>query len=173
MPHPLETEVKIPISSLAEVRTRLLARGFKTLIEAQPEESVLWDRQQVLLGKGCALRVRRYASATRLTWKGPKLEDAKLKIRPELETGVEDGAVLEAILKELGFAPVLAMEKRREILERPGLTACLDEAPFGTYLELEGSAEAIQEALEELGLGDAPVETRSYPALYQAHGLGK
>ncbi|WP_005035232.1 class IV adenylate cyclase [Holophaga foetida] len=171
MPHPLETEVKLPVSDLGALRPLLLARGFRTSVEAQNEKSVLWDRQRELLEKGCALRVRQYGSATRLTWKGPKVPDARLKIRPELETGIEDGGVLEGILLELGFAPVLSMEKRREVLTRPGLTACLDEAPFGSYLELEGSAEAIQEALVQLGLEDAPVETRSYPALYEAHGL--
>lgn len=171
MAHPLETEVKIPVTDLTALRGHLLAMGFRTAVEAQSEHSVLWDRQRELLDKGCALRLRRYGSATRLTWKGPKVADAKLKIRPELETGIEDGAVLEGILRELGFSPVLSMGKRREVLERPGLSACLDEAPFGTYLELEGSAEAIQDALVELGLEDAPVETRSYPALYEAHGL--
>jgi len=171
MPHPLETEVKIPVASLAPLRAQLIALEFRTTAEMQAESSVLWDRQRELLEKGCALRLRRYASGTRLTWKGPKREDAKLKIRPELETGVEDGVVLEAILRELGFAPVLSMEKRREVLVRPGLVACLDEAPFGNYLELEGSAEAIEAALRELGLQEAAVETRSYPALYQAHGL--
>ncbi|MBP1627593.1 MAG: putative adenylate cyclase [Holophagaceae bacterium] len=171
MPHPLETEVKVPVADLSALRTRLLALGFRSVVPFQDETSVLWDRQGELLGKGCALRLRRYGSATRLTWKGPKVADAKLKIRPELETGVGDGQALEGILRELGFAPVLSMEKRRELLERPGLAACLDEAPFGTYLELEGSADAIQVALVELGLEDAPVETRSYPALYAAHGL--
>jgi len=171
MPHPLETEVKIPVADLKVLRSRLLELGFQTLVAFQGEKSVLWDRRGELLAKGSALRLRQYGGGTRLTWKGPKIEDARLKIRPEVETGVEDGVALEGILRELGFSPVLSMEKRRELLGRPGLSACLDEAPFGTYLELEGSAEAIQEALLELDLAEAPVETRSYPALYAAHGL--
>ena len=172
MTHPLETEVKIPLSQPCGVREKLLSIGFQSIQSAQAEHSVLWDRHQELFSQGCALRLRTYGGATRLTWKGPKQEDTRFKIRPELETGVDNGEAMEQILASLGFAPTLRMEKRRELLERPGLVACLDETPFGAFLELEGTQEAILQALRELDMETAPVETRSYPALYQLHGLG-
>nr|WP_320131801.1 class IV adenylate cyclase [uncultured Holophaga sp.] len=172
MTHPIETEVKIPLTGLGAIRERLLEQGFRPAVPDQTERSVLWDRDGELFRQGSALRLRQYASATRLTWKGPKLEDPTFKIRPELETGVEDARVMEAILRQLGFSPVMTMEKRREILQREGLVACLDEAPFGCYLELEGERGLIHQALGELGLAGAPVETRSYPSLFREHGLG-
>lgn len=174
MPHKpaLETELKLRIAAPGPYRPLLEALGFREVTPAQPEFSVLWDRQGSLRSAGAALRTRVYAGQTRLTWKGPKVPDALLKIRPELETGIEDGTALEAILRALGFVPVLRMEKTRALWRRAELEACLDETPFGCYLELEGEPQAIHAAMEGLGLSTDKAETRSYPELYQAHGLG-
>ena len=168
----LETELKLRIPATGPYRPLLEALGFREVYPAQPELSVLWDRNGELRAKGSALRLRAYAGQTRLTWKGPKVPDPLLKIRPEQESGIEDGGAMEGILRALGFEPVLRMEKVRAIWERPELEACLDETPFGCYLELEGDPQAIRTAMESLGLAPDHAETRSYPELYAAHGLG-
>ena len=172
MASPMETELKLRIPSTAPYRPLLAALGFRETVPPQPESSVLWDRDGELRAAGSALRLRRFAGRTRLTWKGPKVPDALLKIRPELETDVEDGEALEGILRALGFAPVMAMEKVRSVWAREELEACLDETPFGCYLELEGDPQAIRSAMEGLGLAPDRAEPRSYPELYQARGLG-
>lgn len=171
-PAPLETELKLPVPGLALLRPRLAALGFVEAIPPQAEHSTLWDREGALRAAGCALRVRDYAGEARLTWKGPRVPDAQLKIRPELETGVADGRILEAILRALGFTPVLVLEKVRAVWRRGALEACLDETPFGCFLELEGEPGAIRSTLADLGLDPSRAEPRSYPELYQAHGLG-
>jgi adenylate cyclase class 2 len=168
----LETELKLRIPATGPFRSRLEALGFHEIVAAQPELSVLWDRNGELRAANSALRTRSYAGQFRLTWKGAKIPDALLKIRPELETGVEDGQTLEAILRALGFEPVLRMEKVRAVWRSTELEACLDETPFGCFLELEGEPQAIHTAMEGLGLSPDQAETRSYPELYQAHGLG-
>ncbi len=167
----VETELKLRIPATGPYRPLLEALGFREVTAAQAELSVLWDRDGGLRAAGSALRTRRYAGKTRLTWKGPRVPDAILKIRPELETGIEDGESLEAILRALGFEPVLRMQKVRAVWERPELEACLDETPFGCYLELEGEPQAIRAAMESLGLAPDRAEPRSYPELYEAHGL--
>lgn len=168
----IETELKLRIPATGPYRPLLASLGFREAAPAQAEISTLWDRGGELRAAGSALRTRQYAGGFRLTWKGPKVPDAMLKIRPEQETGVEDGAALEAILRALGYAPVLRMEKTRAMWERAELEACLDETPFGCYLELEGEPQAIRAAMEGLGLAPDRAEPRSYPELYQAHGLG-
>lgn len=168
---PLETELKLSIPAVAPYRALLADLGFREVAAAQPELSVLWDRKAGLRAEGSALRTRRYAGQARLTWKGPKVPDALLKIRPELETGVENGEAMEGILHALGFEPVLRMEKVRAVWRRGELEACLDETPFGCFLELEGEPEAIRTAMEGLGLSAERAELRSYPELYAAHGL--
>ncbi len=168
----IETELKLRIPATGPFRSLLEAIGFHEVTTAQPEQSILWDRDDDLRVQGSALRTRAYAGRFRLTWKGPKVPDALLKIRPEHETGIEDAAALEAILRALGYEPILRMEKLRSVWERAELEACLDETPFGCYLELEGEPQAIRAAMESLGLATDRAEPRSYPELYQAHGLG-
>ena len=168
----LETELKLRIPATGPYRSLLEALGFREVTPAQPELSVLWDRDGHLRAAESALRTRSYAGQCRLTWKGPKVPDPILKIRPEHETGIADGPALEAILRALGYEPVLRMEKVRAVWERAELEACLDETPFGCYLELEGDPQAIRAAMEGLGLAPDRAEPRSYPELYEAHRLG-
>lgn len=168
---PLETEVKLRIPSTLELAPRLEARGFSLEIPVQEERSVLWDRGTELLDQGCALRLRVHAGKATLTWKGRKVDDPVLKVRPELETPLEHPEAMEGILRALGYTPVLAMTKLRAVWRRADLVACLDETPFGCFLELEGEPEAIQAEMTALALGPELAELRSYPSLYRAHGL--
>ncbi len=168
----VETELKLRIPATGPYHPLLEALGFHEVHPAQPEISVLWDRNGELRSQGSALRTRSYAGQSRLTWKGSKVPDPLLKIRPEHETAIQDAGALEAILRALGYAPVLRMEKVRAVWERAELEACLDETPFGCYLELEGEPQAIRAAMEGLGLAPDRAEPRSYPELYLAHGLG-
>ena len=169
---PLETEIKLRIPSCEALAPLLGALGFQEKVAAQEEVSVLLDRGGELFTQQSALRLRRFAGSARLTWKGPVMADPLLKIRPEVETGVEDGEAIEGILKALGFEPVLRMVKTRAVYERAELEACLDRTPFGDFLELEGDAHAIKLAMEGLGLNASHVEKRSYPTLWR-EGAGR
>jgi len=165
-PGPLEIEVKLRIPSTARLGLELVAAGFTLRHPEAQETSELWDRAGTLLAADSALRLRRYGEQTLLTWKGPKVADPLLKIRPEVETDVADPEAMAAILRALGFAPVLTMVKTRSIWLRGDLEACLDQTPFGCFLELEGAREAIAQAMAELALSADQTEPRSYAALY-------
>jgi len=149
----VEIEMKFRIPALEPARLRLEAAGFTPAHPQSEERSVLWDRGGDLLGRGCALRLRRYDGLALLTWKGPRLADPLLKIRPELETTLADPLAMEGILEALGFAPVFTMVKSRSVWRLGALEACLDQAPFGCYLELEGAPEeaTVWRSLKELG----------------------
>jgi adenylate cyclase class 2 len=168
---PIEIEVKLRISSTEAWIPALERLGFCRVIPAQTEQSVLWDRGAELLDRGCALRLRRYAGSATFTWKGPKTPDPMLKVRPERETGVSDPEAMEGILRALGYVPTMTMEKTRELWRSHDLVACLDQTPFGCFLELEGHEDAIRKTMADLGLGPELAEPRSYPALFQEHGL--
>jgi adenylate cyclase class 2 len=167
----LETEVKLRIPALAPLRPLLAAFGFVERIPQQQERSVLWDRGTELFDGGSALRLRTFAGKAILTYKGPKLPDPELKIRPEIETEIADAEAMARLLEALGYAPVLRMEKSRSVWEREELEACLDETPFGCFLELEGEPAPIRLAMEGLGLGVDRIEPRSYPTLFRDAGL--
>ena len=79
-----------------------------------------------------------------------------------------DVEALEAILRAVGFEPTLTMVKVRAVWSRDELMACLDETPFGCFLELEGEPTAIRLAMEHLALNAGHVEPRSYATLYAA-----
>jgi len=168
---PIETEVKLRIPSSDALLPLLAALSFVPVEPMQDEESTLWDRGGELLAKGSALRLRRYGGKSLLTWKGPQQPDPKLKIRPEIQTVIADHEAMEGILTALGYLPVLRITKRRATFKRDGLEACLDETPFGSYLELEGDPQAIRLAMENLGLGISHIEPRTYVTLFQEHGL--
>lgn len=167
---PLEVEVKVRIPSTGAFGALLLRAGFKETHAAAVEANRLWDRAGALQAEDCALRLRQYGDRATLTWKGARVADPRLKIRPELETAVADPAAMEGILRALGFVPVLEMVKTRAIWTRGGLEACLDDTPYGSFLELEGERAAITEAMAELGLVPEQIETRSYAALYSGQG---
>lgn len=167
---PLETELKLRIRAVEPWFDRLEALGFRCAFPLQEEVSLLWDREAELQNRDCALRTRRYGTHCSLTWKGPRQRHATLKIRPELETLVEDGEALENILRALGYVPVLRMVKHRAVYRKEPLVVCLDRTSFGAFLEMEGPEADLSALRETLGLSEADVEPRSYPDLYRLHG---
>lgn len=164
----VEIEMKFSIPALEPARLRLASRGFVPVHPQGEEQSVLWDRAGELRSRDCALRLRRYDGEAFLTWKGAREADPLLKIRPELETAVGDPLAMEGILGRLGFEPVLSMSKSRSVWRRGALEACLDEAPFGCFLELEGTREDIAAGMALLDLREDQVEPRGYASLFEA-----
>ena len=91
-----ETEVKVEIQEreLQEVRRRFEELGCRQKVVRTREENLLFDGPDEHLKKsGSALRLRQYGSKCLLTFKGPRLEDERLKIREEIETEGDDRPV--------------------------------------------------------------------------------
>lgn len=120
-----------------------------------------------LANRGCALRVRDDGGSAFLTYKGP-VEPGLLKVREELETAAASAERLLAIVAALGYQPVFRYEKYREEHALPGVLIAIDETPVGTFLEIEGEAEAIHDCARRLGFSPADYVTASYRALYIA-----
>ncbi len=119
------------------------------------------------MSRGCALRVRDDGGRAVLTYKGPVVPGV-LKVREEIETGAGSADHLLAILAALGFAPVFRYEKRREEFTIPGAIIAIDETPIGTFVEIEGDADAIHTAAARLGFTVTDFVTASYRQLYVA-----
>ena len=108
----------------------------------------------------------------RVTYKGP-LVDAASKTREELETAVEDGSTMAAVLESVGFEPAATVEKRRERFRHGEYTVTLDSvAGLGEFVEVETEAEEIEparegavELLERLGLDPGAGIRTSYLGL--------
>lgn len=134
------------------------------------EENIIYTGG-VLSGRNAVLRLRKIGGAkTLLTYKERLDDDAEIKHQTEYETGVEDFAQIEKILGQLGFERHLIYEKRRRKWRFQKTEIVLDELPFGLFMEIEGSVEAIENAEKLLAAGDLPAEHLTYPALTASHG---
>ena len=164
----IEREIKLPFPDVAQARQLLLAAGGHPTVPRRLIDDRLFDTaDQRLRRAGRALRVRRDAGRTILTTKAPAPSE-RVKAREELETGVGDPVMIEAILAALGYEQTFRAEKYREEFAMPsGITAALDDTPIGVFVELEGEESAIVAVAAALGRAPADFILASYPALYQ------
>ena len=163
-----EIETKFAVKSFDPVRKALIVLGGTRLSRRFEENVVLDDGKGTLRDRDVLLRIRRDA-ACKVTVKLPAEapEHSGLKIRREIETEVADPAALEAIFAALGFLPFLRYEKVRETWQADNALVCLDELPFGRYLEIEGPAESIPALAGRLGLSMAQALPQTYHELHQ------
>jgi adenylate cyclase class 2 len=165
-----EIEVKYRLAgpeALAALRARLVALGAQSA-GAAAETSVLFDTPDGRLRAADQVLRLRWRDGRRealLTYKGPARWQAGLKRREEHTVAVADGEGLATILACLGFTAQQRYTRQRELWRYAGAEVALDTLAFGTYCEVEGSADAIAAVVAALDLSPAQLEPRPYPAL--------
>lgn len=99
--------------------------------------------------------------------------DRRHKVREEIETELPDGATMRRIFEGLGLRGWFRYEKYRTTYVLPGRHAWakgllieVDETPIGVFVELEGSAAAIDRAAKELGYSARDYVLKNYLVLY-------
>src|ERR1700687_5258358 len=108
-----EIEIKFRIEDLPALTRALKQAGFKQLTRSTHEMNSLYDLPgQKLRKKGELLRLRKYGETSVLT-QTQKRSAGRHKVRVELETRVENGEQMDAVLRALGFAPTFRYEKYR------------------------------------------------------------
>lgn len=166
----MEIEVKVPVSGLGPIRERAIELAWPLLVARHFEANTIFDYPDRSLGAaGCLLRVRETPRGGLLTFKGKVVQHDQYKIRPERETWCEDAEGIRGILQSVGFKPFFRYEKYREVFEGPGAHLCLDEMPFGDYLELEGTPEGIEAVAVALRLDRGLFNRRTYADLFAEH----
>lgn len=117
--------------------------------------------------QGCGLRLRLTPLADTFTWKGPARPDPRLKIREEIEVGIAGGRALLTILEQIGLRVIFRYQKFRQVFPLAGgLTAVIDETPFGWFTELEGPPEEIERVSHLLELDPANHVRASYAGYF-------
>jgi adenylate cyclase class 2 len=163
-----EREVKIRVPDLDAFPPRLEAMGATYVGVEQEINHILDTADATMLRKSQVLRVRE-ADKNTLTWKGRSAADDAYghKVREELEVtfGGDAADTMLSILSRLGFQETLRYQKVRTSWRWQSVVIALDRLDFGTFIEVEGDASAIQHALHLLQIEHLPVETRSYPEL--------
>jgi adenylate cyclase class 2 len=163
----LEQEVKLAYPDVESARTAILAAGGQLVVPRRLLDDLLFDTADGALRRGgSALRLRADGPAWRLTWKGP-VRPGSVKAREELETAVEDGAVMLALLQALGYRQLFRGQKYREEYALGAAVVTVDDTPAGVYVEIEGSPEEIDRVTTLLGRTPADYRLESYPTLWR------
>jgi len=163
-----EIEIKFRIENLPALTRTLKQAGFKQLTPSTHEMNSLYDLPgQKLRKRDEMLRLRKYGETWTLTHKA-KSKTGRHKTRVELETRVEKGQQMDAILRALGFEPTFRYEKyRAEWNDRQGHVV-VDETPIGNFGEIEGTSRWIDRTARALGIGRADYITQTYAPMFFA-----
>ena len=169
MTGPIEREIKLRFDTPDAARRAVVEAGARPLRARRLQSDCLLDRErEPLADRACTLRVRIDGDAARVTFKGaPRL--GTTKVREELETAVGDGERMLQVLERIGFRVWFRYQKYREEFRRGDLVIAVDEAPIGTFVELEGSEPDILAMAAALGREPADFILESYLALFRAH----
>jgi adenylate cyclase, class 2 len=165
---PKEIEIKFRIENLPALTRALKQAGFKQLTPSTHEVNALYDLTgQKLRKRGELLRLRKYGEVWLLTHKA-KGKTGRHKVRVELETRVENGPQMDAILRALGFAPTFRYEKYRAEWSDSMGHVVLDETPIGNFGEIEGPSRWIDRTARALGIGRGDYITQTYAPMFFA-----
>jgi adenylate cyclase, class 2 len=166
MSAPKEVEIKFHIRDMRALAGALNRAGFKRISRSSHEMNSLYDLPgQKLRRRGELLRLRKYGETWVLTHKA-KGKSGRHKVRVELETRVENGDQMDAILRALGFAPTFRYEKYRAEWSDGTGHVVLDETPIGNFCEIEGPSRWIDRTARALGITPAHYITQTYAQLF-------
>jgi adenylate cyclase class 2 len=161
-----EVEIKFRIGDLAAPSRALKRAGFRRITGSTHEVNSLYDWPgQQLRARGELLRLRKYGRDFILTHKS-KGKTGRHKVRVELETRVENGEQMDAVLRALGFAPTFRYEKYRAEWSDGTGKAVIDETPIGRFGELEGPPRWIDRTARALGIARGDYITQTYADLF-------
>jgi adenylate cyclase, class 2 len=161
-----EIEIKFRVSNVRALARKLRASGFRKKTPRTREMNTLYDLPgEKLRRRKQLLRLRQYGSKWKLTHKSGK-KTGRHSSREELETSVEDGKQIDAILRALGYAPSFRYEKfRAEWADGKGQVV-IDETPVGNFGEIEGSPRWIDQTARKLGVSREQYIMKNYATLF-------
>jgi adenylate cyclase class 2 len=163
-----ENEIKVAVTDLAALESRLRSLGFQILHPRVFESNMIYDTPDAALrARGELIRIRQAGDTAVFTYKG-RATVTRHKEREELELTVSDPQNLGIILERLGYVPRFRYEKFRTEWAIPGDEGVLmlDETPVGIYMELEGPSEWIDRYAVLLGYAESDYLNISYARLY-------
>jgi predicted adenylyl cyclase CyaB len=152
-----EIELKAVVDDLAERRRMIEAAGAALSFEGKISDRRFDFASRELSGRDEVLRTRRYQSTastrTYLDWKGPTEMQGAYKVRDEITAPVEDFDSLERILEKLGLRLTWEIDREIAQYQLAGATIRFETYPrMDVLVEVEGEPDAIEAAIEALGL---------------------
>jgi adenylate cyclase, class 2 len=161
-----EIEIKFRVDDLRGLTRKLKAARFRLVTPRTREINTLYDLPgQVLRNRRELLRLRQYGKLWKLTHKS-KSQAGRHSSRTELETGVSDGKMMDAILHALGYSPSFVYEKMREEWTDGKGQVVVDHTPIGDFCEIEGKPRWIDATAKKLGVSQEAYITKNYATLF-------
>ena len=169
-----EVEIKLRIEDPRAMAARLTGIGARLVHDREFEDNQLYDFPDFALKtRGAMLRLRTLPQNAFLTYKDTPRVERGAKVRDELETPVGESDTLSAIIAKIGLRPLFRYQKYRAVFAYSDLLITVDETPIGSYMELEGPQELIDEVATRLGYKASDYIVKSYLSLYQDHMRAK
>jgi predicted adenylyl cyclase CyaB len=163
----IEIEVKSLVDDLERVKRTLERGGARLVFEGELEDRRYDAPGFTLRVRDHVLRLRTYRgnrSSASLDWKGPTSSALDYKQREELTVGVDDAESLGAILERLGYEVTMAIDRHVWQYEIAGAMVRLERYPrMDDLVEVEGSVESIERAIEQTGLPRAGFTSERLP----------
>jgi len=153
----LEVELKSVVDDVARRRAAIESAGATLVFDGRLEDRRYDSPDRALTARDHVLRVRVYrdAAGTRaqLDFKGPTQRDDGYKVREELESHVSDADALVAILDRLGYVVTIAIDRDIVQYDLGGAMIRFERYPrMDDLVEVEGARDAIERAIEALGM---------------------
>ena len=163
----LEIEVKFYLENAARVREKLLAAGAKTSGRIFESNICFDDAQDSLKAKQSLLRLRKDKQITLTHKSKPVAGETEFKVLKELEVAVSDFDIMLSIIETLGYHRTLVYEKYRETLSMGKTKLCIDNMPFGDFIEIEGSKTDIRKLAQDIGMIWGRRITDNYRSMFE------
>lgn len=136
----LEVELKFLDVDHDLLRLRLKEAGALFKARYFEENVVFDDAQRSLRSKNVLVRLRKAQGKIVFTVKHPAEKELVegAKVREEIETEVANFSTMCASLEALGLFVTCSYQKVREVWSLEECEVCLDQLPFGLFMEIEG-----------------------------------
>lgn len=155
---PREVELKAVVDDELGRRRRIEAAGARMLFEGRLEDRRYDTPDGQLSATDQLLRLRTYAASGdargSLEWKGPTREERGYKVRDEIVAPVPGTGAVAAILDRLGYDVIGEIDREVAQYALDNAVIRFERYPrMDPLVEVEGPPDAIERAIEALGMG--------------------
>ncbi len=147
-----EKEIKLKVNNYESLINSLRKCKAKNLGSAFERTIRFEKNNHGLENEGLFLRVR--SGFKNIITLKEKVENGNVHERKEFETEIGNVEIVREIINKLGFSKEMIMEKYRSKYNLEKTELCIDELPFGLFVEIEGNEKDIFETVKKLGLNE-------------------
>jgi adenylate cyclase class 2 len=134
-----ENEIKFNIKDIKGIENRLKKLGASLLHPRTLERNYRFDTKDNRLSANHEVLRLRLDSNQWITYKKNESSKEGVQIRNEIEFSISDLSTAKLLLEAIGFQVFQIYEKYRTVYALNGTEVMLDELPFGSFVEIEGS----------------------------------